>query len=53
MDADTIDRIMTFRKEQFLQNEMPLFLRNLYLLKIDMKTLKEHYDKFVKETFPK
>jgi GntR family transcriptional regulator len=53
MDEDTHDRIMAFRQEQFMQNELPVFLRSLYLLKIDMKKLKEHYDKFVKENFPK
>src|SRR5580700_9003230 len=34
-EDDALDRILEFRSEQFMQNELPVFLRNIYLLKID------------------
>ena len=50
-EEDAMEKILAFRQEQFMENELPVFLRNLYLLKIDMKDLKNHYDQFVKDNF--
>lgn len=52
-EEDTIENILTFRKEQFMENELPVFLRNMYLLKIDIKEIKNQYDQFVKDNFSK
>jgi len=52
-EADATDQIILFRREQFMENELPLFLRNLYLLKIDPDDIKTHYNKFIKINFPK
>ena len=52
-EADATEQIMLFRREQFLEYELPIFLRSLYLLKIDPKDIKTYYDKFVKSNFPK
>lgn len=46
------EKILSFRREQFMEHELPTMLRNLYLLKIDMKQLKELYDQFVIKNFP-
>ena len=50
-EEDAMEKIMAFRREQFMENELPVFLRNLYLLKIDIKDLKSKYDQFVKDNF--
>ena len=50
-EEDAMERILTFRKEQFMDNELPVFFRNLYLLDIDVKELKIQYDQFVKDNF--
>ncbi|MEO6719631.1 MAG: GntR family transcriptional regulator [Ferruginibacter sp.] len=50
-EDDAMEKILAFRREQFLENELPVFLRNLYLLKIDIKDLKSQYDQFVKDNF--
>ena len=50
-EEDAMAKILAFRREQFMENELPVFLRNLYLLKIDMKDLKNQYDQFVKDNF--
>ena len=53
IEADAMERILSFRREQFMENELPVFLRNLYLLKIDIKEVKALYDHFVTENFRK
>jgi len=50
-EENAMEKILAFRREQFMENELPVFLRNLYLLKIDMKDLKSKYDQFVKDNF--
>lgn len=44
-------KIIAFRREQFLKNELPNFFRNLYLLKIDIATLPPQYEQFISENF--
>lgn len=50
-EEDALEKILAFRREQFMENELPFFLRNLYLLKIDMKDLQNQYEQFVKDNF--
>ena len=50
-EEDAMDRILSFRREQFMENELPVFMRNLYLLKIDLKEIKTLFDQFVKDNF--
>ena len=51
IEEDAMERILEFRREQFMKNELPVFLRNIYLLKIDFREIKTLFDKFVKENF--
>jgi len=51
IEADATERIRDFRTEQFIETELPVFLRNMYLLNIDIKTINTHYEKFVKSNF--
>jgi GntR family transcriptional regulator len=44
-------KIMAFRREQFLKNDLPNFFRNLYLLKIDLAELPPQYEQFISENF--
>lgn len=53
IDQDAEEMILSFRREQFIEHELPIVLRNLYLLKIDMKQFKEIYDRFVTDNFSK
>ncbi len=53
VEADAQDRIISFRREQFLENELPAVLRNLYLLQIDMQELQKRYEEFVKTRYTK
>jgi len=53
IEDDAMDRILSFRREQFIENELPVFMRNLYLLKIDFKEIKTMFEQFVKDNFKK
>ncbi|MBY0482564.1 MAG: GntR family transcriptional regulator [Chitinophagaceae bacterium] len=53
IDNDAMDLILAFRREQFMKNELPIFLKNMYLLKIDIKDIKPLFEQFVKDNFLK
>ncbi len=50
-EEDALERIISFRREQFVQNELPFLFRNLYLLKMDLKEVKQLYEQFKKDHF--
>ncbi len=50
-EVDAMERILNFRREQFMENELPVFMRNIYLLKIDFKEIKTLFEQFVKDNF--
>ena len=52
IDPAAEENILSFRREQFLEYELPDMLRNMYLLKIDIKQVEKLYEKFVKNNFP-
>jgi DNA-binding transcriptional regulator YhcF (GntR family) len=51
VEEDAMQRILTFRREQFIENELPVFMRNIYLLKIDLKEVRSRFEQFVKENY--
>ncbi|WP_439555869.1 GntR family transcriptional regulator [Dyadobacter sp.] len=51
-DDKAVERILLYRKERFLESELPDFFRTLYLLNISMDELQTRYDKFITETYP-
>ncbi|GAB2563683.1 GntR family transcriptional regulator [Spirosoma aerophilum] len=44
---DAAEKIRTFRREQFLQNDLPQFFKNLTLLHIDLREIEARYDEYV------
>jgi GntR family transcriptional regulator len=48
---DANNRITAYRREQFLETELPVFFRTMYLLNIDLKEIEQRYDDFVKAEF--
>lgn len=44
---DATDKIRTYRREQFLQNDLPLFFKNLTLLGIDLREIETLYDAYI------
>lgn len=44
---DVLEKIKTFRREQFIQNDLPLFFKNLSLLDISLREIETRYDEYV------
>jgi GntR family transcriptional regulator len=53
IEDEATERILAFRRQQFMENELPVFMRTVYLLKIDFKDIKSSFDQFVKDNFKK
>ncbi|TDQ09874.1 GntR family transcriptional regulator [Pedobacter metabolipauper] len=46
-----VKNVKNYRKVQFMDEELPVFFRSLYLLEIGFEELQNRYQSFVKETF--
>lgn len=49
--SDSIAKIKTYRKERFLQQELPTFFRNVFLLDISLDELQRRYEEFKSEHY--
>lgn len=47
--ADGPQKVKAYRKERFIQQQMPDFFRNIYLLDIDIKDIKAMYEKYISD----
>lgn len=48
---DASDRIKSYRRERFLETELPHFFRNLYLLNISLEEIEERFKAFIAVEF--
>lgn len=48
---DAAAKIVAFRQKQFLENEMPAFFRDMYLLNISFDMLQHEYQNFIEKNF--
>lgn len=48
---EAIANVKSYRKAQFMDDELPVIFRNMYLLGIGFDELQNRYDTFVKENF--
>jgi len=46
------DLILAYRRERFLETELPVFFKTLYLLDITMEDLQTRYQQFVATEYP-
>ena len=44
-------KILAFRRQQFIENELPVVFRNIYLLNIDFDALRGQYEQFINDNF--
>ncbi|MDB4999494.1 MAG: GntR family transcriptional regulator [Mucilaginibacter sp.] len=51
IEENAIDRVISFKKEQFIENELPVFFRSIYLLKMPLDDLKARYEGFIDQHF--
>jgi GntR family transcriptional regulator len=48
---DGISKVKAYRKDRFIQQDLPEFFRNIYLLDITLEDLQARYTQFKKENF--
>jgi DNA-binding transcriptional regulator YhcF (GntR family) len=46
--TDGPEKVKTYRKERFIQQQLPEFFRNIYLLDIDINGLQQMYHNYIK-----
>lgn len=51
VDASATEKIKAYRRERFLETDLPEFFRNLYLLDIGMEEIEDRYYAFIRETY--
>jgi GntR family transcriptional regulator len=51
IEANAIQLVIAFRKEQFIENELSIVFRNMYLLNISTEEIETRYKKFIEQTF--
>jgi len=51
VSADAIKNTTAYRKEEFMEKELPAIFRTIYLLDMDLEELKPRYEKFKKQHF--
>lgn len=49
--TDAIKNAMLYRKTEFLDNELPVLFRNLFMLGMDIEELKPRFEKYKKQNF--
>jgi GntR family transcriptional regulator len=52
VDEKAGERILAYRKERFLDIELPEFFKTLYLLEVSMTELQSRYQEFIAQTYP-
>ena len=52
VETDAIPKILAYRKEQFLNQELPIFFKDIFLLNIDIEEIKQKYEDFKKINEP-
>ena len=46
VSVDAVDKIVAFKKDDFLRNDLPLFFKNIQLLQIDFEELKGRFEEY-------
>src|SRR5687768_4090994 len=47
--ADAIKNATQYRKTEFIENELPVLFRNMYMLGLDVEELKPRFEKYKKQ----
>jgi len=50
--VDGPEKVKAYRKERFIQRQLPEFFRNIYLLDIDINDLQDMYHNYIKNIDP-
>ena len=48
VSADAIEKVSAFRRQQFLENDLPVFLKNMHILNINIHEIEKYYLEILK-----
>jgi len=48
---DGPEKVLKFRRNLFIQNDLPVMFRNMYLLKVSGEDVTKRFEEFIKENF--
>ena len=51
VDESAIDKVIALRKERFIEQDLPVFFRNVYLLKMPLDEIQLRYNQFIDDNF--
>ncbi|WP_149242908.1 GntR family transcriptional regulator [Dyadobacter sp. 32] len=51
-DEKANERILAYRKERFLEIELPEFFKTMYLLNVGLEELQARYESFITDSYP-
>ena len=51
VEGSAIEKVISFRKEQFIETELPVLFRNMYLLNLPPDDIANRYIKFIEQNF--
>ena len=51
VENDGLERVLSFRKKLFLENELPLIFRNMYLLNVSSEDVLKRFEKYKQKNF--
>ena len=51
VEEGAIDKVIALRREQFIEHELPVFFRNVYLLKMPLDEIQTRYNQFIDDNF--
>lgn len=51
VSAEGVKNATAYRKTEFIEKELPMIFRNIYLLDMDVDELKPRFEKFKKQNF--
>ncbi|WP_426478165.1 GntR family transcriptional regulator [Chryseobacterium sp. CBSDS_008] len=53
VSEDGYEKVLIYKKESFLKNDLAYFFSHLYLLNLNLQDLEDDFNKFIKENFSK
>lgn len=51
VSTDAVEQVKQYKRTAFVEEELPHFFRNIYLLDLSLDELKVRYEQFVKQNF--
>ncbi|WP_316635954.1 GntR family transcriptional regulator [uncultured Flavobacterium sp.] len=51
VSEDGPEKVLKFRRDLFIKNDLPVMFRNMYLLKVSGEDVTKRFEEFIKENF--